>query len=330
MFIDWLKPWTEKIEAATVELECSLQLDDPCSPDRTTYQHPKEAFTQACIASIRPSIRSVVLTSRLLEIHFESKERQLLHIDIISLCDQQAFWQRRLCEGFVDLLLLERTGTKDIYTGYLNKQKADKRSKFYNELKKDYACTMRVLDVYCANDEAAAKEHEDILKPLLASYEQRVESAWSEMSDDERFAVGTYFNFRVRSGAVHFGTFQIGNSEADIDLLMFNLTITTLLSKQFIGKLARLFPIGLKSIANLNDTELEAMFRERHQEAVEPQIAIDEEIIVIQGNREYRGIVKEIRSGKYGKSYRIQDIPGQRKWCSVNDFHPAIFVRKIQ
>lgn len=330
MYIDWLLPQIELIEKATVALENSLTFDDPSRRDHTSYQHPKSAFVAASFPTIRPSLRSVVLACRLITNYFEVSCQKLLRLDVDALCAEQTFWQRRLCEGFVDMVLLENDNSDSIFSAYLNSQKAKQRGNIYRELISDYGAQVKILEIYYQNDEQAAKLGDNLLKhaKLYDSYESKLHEAWPKLTDEERFALGRYLMFRLRSASVHFGTFIVPETGGNIHFLMLYLTMSLLLCKGFVLRNARMFPLILPEVARLRDSDFERMFASRYQEMHFGSINVGDHVVIFYDGAEHEGIVEEVRNGKYGNSFRIQNLPNQPKWCSVNDFHPAPFVRK--
>lgn len=334
MFIDWLDPEVKKVERATVALVETLKLDDPARRNKTEYMFPREAFTSILLDKIRPSLRSIVLACRLLETHFDCESKELLNVDLETLTDQQIFHQRKLTEALVDLVLLAQNDSKDIFSAYLNSDKAKNRRNWYRELQKGFGANLRLLEVYCSNDEDASKRGEALLKQAKlksgTSMEIRLGEAWNQFTDLEKHAAGSYLLYRTRSGAIHFSTFPNSSAKFDVNLLLYQMTVTLLLCNRIVVRAARLFPTVLPEVAKLTEPEVNAVFVERFRESNSPDIEIGEKIHISHGGQIREGIVREIKNGEIGKSFRIEKLSEDQKWCSVNDFHPAMFVSRIE
>jgi hypothetical protein len=283
----------------------------------------------------------VVLDYRLIEQHFDetqNEENALLESDVMMMITQQKFWQRKLSELLVTTVLLSEKDLDDQFRAQLIFDRMSFRKNIKQEKEDLFDSTSRSLDLFIDNEKIAYEEIENTLKtlgqkPLCSNkiFKERIEMAFPLLKDHEKFGVGHYYDYRIRSGAIHAGTFPCQNLENLFDSLELDFTMTVLLARDLCVRFSRIKSSSLiiREVAEIIDPEINQIFERNVVSRFNPDIKIGDTVTVFSIDREYEGTVTDVNQGKYGGlSFKI-DSPDKSGWYDRNCYHPASYVYKI-
>lgn len=252
--------------------------------------------------------------------------------DLSAIWRETVFWHRRLSEALIDTILFGATDREEYFELYEARQSLYVNEMLRDEFSEIYGCQPPHLIERIREDQESVERLKGCIDDrwcLTRDPRQKIEKARKNCDDLDKFAIGTYLDFAVRSNSVHFNYAATNDNHVTIHHCVHSLGTLLFLSARLSIALAKLTAVASETeIKLLEEFPYSILIEQDWLDSIRPAIEVNASVRVHAEVEQFiEGIVLRVEETKYGaRRFLVRTGEGDD---STEIWYPAFLVTAL-